>query len=129
MSHLYYRIYVNWSRNEDLKSFMNATILVEASHYIEAFIYHDATTTSEPLLTALGGCPFTLRKNIEADLDHWKANHMTPIFVFEGQSTVGKDEMAQRTAIRGAILNSEAFGHYEGNDVVRAVKTFGQSGK
>ncbi|CCU75030.1 XPG N-terminal domain-containing protein [Blumeria hordei DH14] len=81
----------------------------------------------EPLLTALGGDPISLEYYIEHELDKWSENKITPLFVFDGQSIIGKDEMTLRNS-RAALLKTQLawklYGDHQPND---AVKTFGSS--
>ena len=82
----------------------------------------------EPLLAALGGSPIALRQHIEEDLDRWKQNDLTPLFVFDGQSVVGKDSVALRSARAALGKTQNAWELYADNHPSDAVKTFGSSG-
>ena len=103
-----------------------AHIGVEASYYLQNMI--DEPPAHEPLLAALGGYPMSLKLHIQAELDQWKENGMTPIFVFEGQSTVGKDDLALRSAKAAVIKTQGAWESYADNRAGDAVKAFGASG-
>lgn len=105
----------------------NAVIGVEATAYLKQMI--EEPPAHEPLLAALGGDPIGLKHHIENELDKWKENNMTPIFVFEGQSVVGKDDMTLRNA-RAALQRTEsAWARYAENKPDEAVKAFGASGE
>src|SRR5690349_14663808 len=80
------------SSNSPLQEFENAYIGVEATSYLQNMIDHPPS--HEPLLAALGGDPMTLKSHIQNELDLWKQNNITPIFVFDGQSSKGKDEIS-----------------------------------
>lgn len=105
----------------------NAHIGVEAVYYLQCMI--DNPPAHEPLLAALGGDPIALKHNIEIELDLWKNNGMTPVFVFEGQSTVGKEEVALRGARSALVKTQKAWELYAENQPEDAVKKFGKSGK
>ena len=105
----------------------NAVIGVEATAYLQNMI--DEPPTQEPLLAALGGDPIALKYYIETELDNWKLNGITPLFVFEGQSTVGKDEIALRNAKAALAKTEQAWRLYVDNHPDEAVKGFGSSGE
>jgi hypothetical protein len=105
----------------------NTVIGVEATAYLQNMI--DEPPTQEPLLAALGGDPIALKYYIETELDNWKQNGITPLFVFEGQSTVGKDEIALRTAKAALMKTGKAWRLYVDNHPDEAVKGFGSSGE
>jgi hypothetical protein len=104
----------------------NAVIGVEATYYLQRMI--DEPPAHEPLLAALGGDPIGLKEHIENELDQWKENSMRPIFVFEGQSTVGKDSIALFKAREALVKTQSAWELYADNHPGEAVKTFGASG-
>jgi DNA polymerase III delta prime subunit len=108
-----------------LAEMKNAKIGVEATHYLQRMI--DEPPAHEPLLAALGGSPIALRQHIEEELDRWKEHQMTPLFVFEGQSTVGKEEIALRNARAALTKTQTAWELYAENQPSDAVKTFGSS--
>jgi hypothetical protein len=105
----------------------NAVIGVEATAYLQHMI--EEPPTHEPLLAALGGEPIALKEHIERELDNWKKNNMTPLFVFEGQSTVGSDEVALSHAAEALSKTTRAWTLYSDNEPGDAVKTFGGSRK
>lgn len=82
----------------------------------------------EPLLAALGGAPIALRQHIEEELDRWTQNGISPLFVFDGQSVVGKDSVALRSARAALGRTQNAWDLYADNHPSDAVKTFGSSG-
>lgn len=108
------------------KDMQNAHIGLEAVYYLQCLI--DSPPAHEPLLAALGGDPIALKKNIEAELDLWKSNGMTPVFVFEGQATVGKEEVALQKAKAGLVQTQKAWDLYAENQPEAAVLKFGASG-
>jgi hypothetical protein len=103
----------------------NAKIGVEATYYLQHMIQQ--VPAHEPLLAALGGEPIALRHHIKKELDHWNSNGMTPLFVFEGQSTVGKEVMALQNAKAALRKTKRAWELYADNDPEDAVTSFGGS--
>lgn len=105
----------------------DAKIGVEATSYLQHMI--DDVPSHEPLLAALGGEPIALKYHIERELDNWKENGMTPLFVFEGQPTVGRDDMVLRNAKNALLKTQQAWELYGEGQPGNAVKTFGGSGR
>lgn len=70
----------------------------------------------------------TFRHYIEMELKQWKENKMKPIFVFDGQTNVGKDEIALRKAKYALSQTQRAWDLYGDNHPDEAVKAFGGSG-
>ncbi|TVY59659.1 Uncharacterized protein LSUE1_G008380 [Lachnellula suecica] len=104
----------------------DAHIGVDATAYLQHMI--DDTPSHEPLLAALGGDPMTLKHYLEAELDLWKENKLTPVFVFDGMSSVGKDKVALRKAMEGLVQTEKAWRLYSDGHPETAVQTFGTSG-
>ncbi|CAG8975384.1 hypothetical protein HYALB_00009525 [Hymenoscyphus albidus] len=119
-----------WSDSDllsnSLADFENAVIGVEATSYLQNLI--DNPPSHEPLLAALGGEPMTFRHYIESELKLWKENKMKPLFVFDGQTNVGKDEMALKRAQLALKQTQHAWTLYGDNRPDEAVKAFGASG-
>jgi hypothetical protein len=105
----------------------NAKIGVEATAYLQHMI--EEPPAHEPLLAALGGEPIALKQHIERELDKWASYRMTPVFVFEGQSTVGKDDVALANAKAALRKTKDAWELYSDGEPGDAVKTFGSSRK
>jgi hypothetical protein len=87
---------------------------------------------SEPLLSALGGLPYGLKSEIEADLDHWKKHGVTPMFVFDGLYIIGQEDMALRIAKEASRRSDKAWESYRDakteQQLKDAVKGFGELG-
>ncbi|KAJ8069399.1 hypothetical protein OCU04_003054 [Sclerotinia nivalis] len=108
-----------------LSDLVNAKIGVEATAYLSNLL---KGTADEPLLAALGGHPMALKIHIENDLDKWKEHEMEPLFVFEGQSIVGKKEMTMRS-LKSAISETEqAWALYNEGNPTDAVAAFRKAG-
>ncbi|TAQ84877.1 hypothetical protein B7494_g6798 [Chlorociboria aeruginascens] len=103
-----------------------AKIAVEATNYLQHMI--DEAPAHEPLLAALGGYPIGLKQHIKKELDNWKANDITPVFVFDGQSMVGKEQTTLHFAKAALAKTQKAWELYVDNDPEGAVKNFGSSG-
>lgn len=109
-----------------LSELKNAVIGVEATSYLQNMI--DSGPAHEPLLAALGGDPIGLKYHLEIELDKWSENSVTPLFVFDGQSIVGKDEMTLRSSQASRLKTQLAWNMYGDHQPNQAVKTFGSSG-
>jgi len=87
---------------------------------------------SEPLLSALGGLPYGLKSEIEADLDNWKKHGVTPMFVFDGLYIIGQEDMALRIAKKASRRSDKAWESYRDAKTEQqrkdAVKGFGELG-
>jgi hypothetical protein len=105
----------------------NAKIGVEATAYLQHMI--EEPPAHEPLLSALGGEPNALKQHIERELDMWARYKMTPVFVFDGQSTVGKDDVALANSRAALRKTKDAWDLYSEGEPGDAVKTFGGSRK
>jgi hypothetical protein len=104
----------------------NAVIGVQATEYLKHMI--GGPPAQEPLLAALGGEPIALKHYIGEELDRWKQNKMRPLFVFDGQSIIGKEDMALRVSIDALERTRKAWVLYVDNEPSEAVTTFGSSG-
>lgn len=104
----------------------NAVIGVQATEYLKHMIREPPA--QEPLLAALGGEPIALKYYIGEELDRWKQSEMRPLFIFDGQSIVGKEDMALRTSMAALERTKKAWTLYGENEPSEAVKTFGTSG-
>ncbi len=106
------------------------TIAIEATWYLNGLL--NTPPSKEPLLSALGGLPFWLKVEIEDDLDQWEKCELTPLFVFDGISMIGKEEMSLRAAKDAARRNDAAWALYcnavSKEQTTEAVTAFGNSG-
>jgi hypothetical protein len=113
------------SRIEEVKGF---TVAVEATWYLQRILDED----SEPLLSALGGLPYGLKAEIEADLDNWNKYGVTPMFVFDGLYIIGQEDMALRIAKSASRRSDKAWESYRDaktdQQLKDAVKSFGELG-
>ena len=106
----------------DLSGLEDCAIGIDASYYLHLFL--DKSPFHEPLLPALGGLT-GIENHIDADLDQWQANKITPFFVFDGQSLVGQDEVSVRRARAANKKTDEAWDLYFQSQAEQAVNAFG----
>lgn len=113
------------SRLEEINGF---TIAVEATWYLQ----HLLDVFEEPLLPALGGLPYSLKGEIEADLDNWKKHGITPLFVFDGLYIIGQEDMDLRQAKEATRNSDSAWNAYSNaktpDESSNAVTAFGNLG-
>jgi hypothetical protein len=102
----------------------DTAIGVDATHYLQLFL--DNPPYHEPLLPALGGLT-GIESHIEGDLDNWKANNTTPLFVFNGQSVVGQDDVFGQRAKRAVAKTDDAWDLYFRSQANAAVTAFGSN--
>lgn len=102
----------------------DAFIGIEAAYYLDRFLKVQA---KEPLLSALGGFPFSIKTAIEDDLESLQAARITPIFFFGGIEVGNKDTLLKDLS-HAAILNAQAWDLYDQHEAQQAVDTFGNSG-
>ena len=108
-----------------LSDFKDARIGVEAVYYLQHMI--DSSPVGEPLTPAIGGEPLMLKKWIRDELDLWTEHWITPLFVFEGQPTVGKGEMTLLNAKDALIKTELAWELYSDNKALESVEAFAVS--
>lgn len=105
----------------------NAVIGVEATAYLQQMM--KTPPSHEPLHAALAGEPMSLKLHIERELDAWKANKMRPVFVFDGQSVIGSEEVTLANAAVALTKTNHAWDVYGKENANVAVKTFSLSRK
>lgn len=100
----------------------DCSIAVDAAFYLQLFL--DNSPFHEPLLPALGGLT-GIQTHIESDLDSWKENKTIPLFVFNGQSVVGQDEVSVQRGKQAITGTDSAWGLYFQSQANEAVAAFG----
>lgn len=117
------------SATNKLSDLEGAVVGVDATSYLQHMTGAGKVQgpAHEPLLSALGGEPIGWKYHIENELDNWKNNGIKPLFVFDGQSIVGKDETDLRNA-RAALKKTEAAWKLYSEASTEAVRTFGTAG-
>lgn len=115
-------------RNAPLDEFRGTRIGIDAEDYLTSLLV--APNTREPLLPALGGLPFSLQKNVDADLKSFQEAGITPIFIFNGVNIASQDRAAAGKQARKAsgTLN-DAWSIYDSGHGDGAVAAFGKACK
>jgi len=119
----------SWSTNRSetntFSDLEGARIGIDASFYLNRLL--SQSPSKEPLLPALGGLPFSLRANIENELQVFTNHNITPLFVFNGLD-LGKRYQPFRASDNASRLHKEAWNLYDQRNSEKAVDTFGKSG-
>lgn len=85
-------------------------------------------TSREPLLPALGGLPFALKKHVSEHLANFHSAGITPTFVFNGLDLACRDRATVARESRVAVASlDEAWRLYGENKADNAVAEFGKS--
>jgi hypothetical protein len=99
----------------------DCTIGVDASHYCNIFL--SKYPYQEPLLPALGGLT-GIAHHLERDLDLWKENNVTPLFVFDGQPLTGQEDVALRHGLEINARTNAAWDLYFDSKATDSVHAF-----
>ena len=97
---------------------------IDAHHYLQKLV---RSQLKEPLVSALGGFPFSLKMAIEQDLREFRENGIKPIFVFNG-IVLAPSEKPFSVPDESVKLRSRAWELYDKGQAIEAVKAFGQAG-
>lgn len=114
------------SETNSLRDLSGATVAIEANFYLDRLLNHPPT--KEPLLSALGGLPFSLEAHVENELRVLQENDIQPIFVFNGMEA-GKKHLPFKELEDAARLNGHAWDLYNRHEAEQAVDSFGKSGQ
>lgn len=107
-----------------LKQLENRTIGIDAEDYIDKIL--NSPQTREPLLSALGGNPFTIDTILAEHLAVFKEAKITPFFVFNGLR-INAQQMQLHAGLAHSQNVGEAWDLYNASDPERAVAKFGSS--
>jgi hypothetical protein len=102
----------------------DCAIGVDASYYLRQLL--DSSAANEPLLSALGGLT-GIKEHIDENLDLWAKHKITPLFVFDGQSVTGQDDISMKRARAANRKTDEAWNLYSNSEAHAAVSAFGAS--
>lgn len=121
-----------WVVNEGLTTtgpidqLKDTRVVIDAEDFLENILTSRATR--EPLLPALGGLPFALRKHVDDHIAHFKEANITPTFVFDGLDLACKDRASiSRESKLAARSLDEAWSLYSQSRADEAVAEFGKS--
>jgi hypothetical protein len=106
-----------------LEALRGAVIAIEAADYISKIL--TIPYAKEPLLAALGGQPFSLKRELLLDIENLAKYAITPIFVFPGLHA-GQNEKPFRSSEALAMNSERAWNSYERHDPEGAVAQFGE---
>lgn len=116
----------NVLENSRLDELTGTVIAIEAAHYLSNRIFNDPQWR-EPLLPALGGVPFAMKRLVEGDLRKFKEHNITPIFVFGGLDVGKKDNTVFEASKKASSTCEAAWELYNQHQAQNAVDTFGNS--
>lgn len=97
-------------------------LAVDATYYLNQLL--DNAPSHEPLLSALGGLT-GIEAHINDNLDLWEKHHITPFFIFDGQSVSGQDDISLDRGLKANKKTDEAWDLYSKTAAEEAVTTFG----
>lgn len=124
----------DWASSEgfvftsSLDQFKDARIVIDAEDFLETILTSQASR--EPLLPALGGLPFALKKHIDTHIASFKEAKITPTFIFNGLDLACKDRSTiSRESRHAARSLDEAWNLYSQTRADEAVAEFGKSCK
>ncbi|PNY25324.1 Protein MKT1 [Tolypocladium capitatum] len=109
-------------RTYDIAELEDCAIAVDATYYLNHLL--DTPPAHEPLLSALGGLT-GIQSHINENLDLWDKNRIVPLFVFDGQSITGQDDVSLNRRRAANQKTDDAWSLYSQSQAERAVATFG----
>ena len=118
-----------WSRprtdTNSLSDLSGSVLAIEADFYLDRLLH--SSSAKEPLLSALGGTPFSFQTHVENELTLIQQHDIKPIFVFSGLE-VGKNYAPFTHGDAVANTNADAWDLYNRHEATEAVTNFGNSG-
>ncbi|RDA87671.1 hypothetical protein CP532_3777 [Ophiocordyceps camponoti-leonardi (nom. inval.)] len=106
----------------DAAELQDCAIAVDATYWLNHLL--DLPPAHEPLLPALGGLT-GIHTHINENLDQWEKNGIVPLFVFDGQSITGQDDVALSRRRAANQKTDDAWELYLQSRAEQAVATFG----
>lgn len=101
-------------------------LVIDAEDFLENIL--TTRVSREPLLPALGGLPFALRKHVDDHIANFKEANITPTFIFNGLDLACKDRSTiSRESKLAARSLDEAWNLYSQSRADEAVAEFGKS--
>lgn len=105
---------------------LKGTVLgVDASYYLDLRLNK---TSHEPLLHALGGFPYSLKKILDDDIELLRSYNIKPIFVFDGLDFRNKEQPSSRS-LANRKAHEDGWKHYSDGDPEQTVADFSRAGK
>lgn len=95
---------------------------MDATYYLNLLL--DTSPAHEPLLSALGGLT-GIQAHINDNLDLWNKHRIVPLFVFDGQSIAGQDNVSLGRRRAANKKTDDAWNLYSQSRAEQAVATFG----
>ncbi|KAK3703429.1 hypothetical protein LTR37_014419 [Vermiconidia calcicola] len=121
----------NWAVSENvvvtspLEQFRDRRIGIDAEDYLHSLLF---AGNREPLLPALGGQPFTLKKRVGEDLEGFRAAGIEPVFVFNGLDLACKDRISiLNEGKKASTILNDAWNIYDQGKGEEAVNAFGRA--
>ena len=103
-------------------------VIIDADAFVDNLL--TSASTREPLLPALGGLPFALKKHVDAHIAGFRDQSITPSFVFPGIDLACRDRASIARESRAAAQSlNEAWNLYSQSKADEAVAEFGKSCK
>lgn len=112
------------SQSGSLDQLKDRRIGIDGDDYVNTLLF---TNQQEPLLTALGGLPFSLHERVDNDLQNFQDAGIEPVFVFNGLDLACKDKASIIKESRKAESTlKQAWTIYDEGHGEQAVKAFGK---
>lgn len=80
----------------------NVTLGIDVNHYVSRLL----TNKREQYLDAIGGSPTSLKMYIESDLEVFRENNVTPLFLFPGSQTANQLNYQSYSTAGSELLNA-----------------------
>ena len=123
----------DWASSEDcvasapVDQLRNVHVGIDAEDYLHSLL---VTGSREPLLPALGGLPFSLKKRVDDDLLGFRDAGIEPLFVFNGLDLACKDRASiLRESRKASGILESAWSTYDEGKGEAAVSLFGKACK
>lgn len=114
----------NLAEHSKLDELSGFSVAIDAADHLTRLL--NDPQWKEPLLPALGGLPFSMKRLVLDDLQRWKNHNITPLFVFNGLD-FGKRDRSFRASDDASRVTAEAWELYNQSEAERAVQTFGEA--
>ena len=103
----------------------DSVIGVDASYYLDLRLNK---TSHEPLLHALGGFPYSLKKLLDDDIQLLRSYNIKPIFVFDGLDFRNKEQPGSKS-LANRKAYEDGWKHYSDGDAEQTLAAFSRAGK